>query len=156
MQRIDVFEQVLPRHEFCKRFAPSSAEAARHKHARSGTRLTAVCTLMTFVYNVTICISSCDNIIFFLQVKQASAAISAHSHAQALAGLLLQYAPYAPPRPVCAHQLPRAFQLIINNAKPLIDLIQVFTCPAAMWPGIIFNPHCSHGTTAEDSHVDLL
>jgi hypothetical protein len=54
LQRIDVFEQVLPRHEFCKRFAPSSAEAARHKHALSGTRVTAVYTLMTFIYNVTI------------------------------------------------------------------------------------------------------
>ena len=41
-QLIDVFEQVLPCNEFCKRFSPSSADTARHEHALSGTRFTAI------------------------------------------------------------------------------------------------------------------
>ncbi len=45
---IDVFEQVLPRNEFCKRFSPSSAEAARYKHVLSGTHFPGYLHLDTF------------------------------------------------------------------------------------------------------------
>jgi hypothetical protein len=53
-----------------------------------------------------------------LQVKQASAAISAHPHAQALAGLLLQYAQTHRFAPSVHTNFPEHFNLQLKAQNP--------------------------------------